>query len=215
MRKAKFLFFLSVLVLTLVIPLPSRCCPIIPDGESNNVRWAEPIAIDGVPNLYCFGPGLYRGAQPGPNGFEKLQKLGIKTVINLRSFHSNKEAVRKLGISYEQIHMKAWQAEKEDVVQFLRIAADPSRLPIFVHCHHGSDRTGLVVAAYRVVVTGWTKEEAIQEMIEGGYGFHPIWGNLVRFIRNLEVKVIREETGIMDRMPGAFGSRPQISPSLN
>ena len=188
MKKAKFFFFLSCLILILALPIPSKGCTIFPDGESHKTSWVEPIAIEGLPNSYCIGPGLYRGAQPTMTGFERLQKLGIKTIINLRSFHSDKKEVMKLGISYEQVYMKAWHAEKEDAVQFLRIATDPSRLPIFVHCEHGSDRTGLMVAIYRVVVSGWTKEQAIREMVEGGYGFHSIWGNFVRFILNLDVK---------------------------
>lgn len=168
MKKVKFFFFLSCLLLVVAFAESSQGSMILPDRELHKARWAEPIAIEGVPNLYCFGPGLYRGAQPTQNGFEKLQKLGIKTIINLRSFHSDKEEVQKLCVSYEQIYMKAWHAEKEDVVRFLGIVTDPSRLFIFVHCHHGSDRTGLMVAAYRVVVTGWTKEQAIWEMVEGG-----------------------------------------------
>ncbi|HUL32181.1 MAG TPA: tyrosine-protein phosphatase, partial [Thermodesulfobacteriota bacterium] len=137
------------------------------------------------------------------------------TIINLRSFHSDKAEVMKLGISYEQIYMKAWHAEREDVVRFLRIATDPSRLPILVHCEHGSDRTGLVVAIYRVTATGWTKEQAIREMVEGGYGFHSIWENLVHFIRNLDVDTIRKEAGIMNQTSGAFAPMPQISPGSN
>ncbi len=215
MKRAKFFFFLSCLILILALPIPSKGCTIFPNGESHNASSVEPIAIEGVSNLYCFGPDLYRGAQPTLTGFEKLQKLGIKTIINLRSFHSDKKEVIKLGISYEQVYMKAWHAEKEDVVQFLRIVTDPSRLPIFVHCEHGSDRTGLMVAIYRVVVRGWTKEQAIREMVEGGYGFHSIWGNLVHFIRNLDVNAIRKEAGIMDRVPGTFLPMPQISPASN
>ena len=204
MTKAKFFFFLSFLVVALAFPEPSKGYTVLQDGESHKACWAEPIAIEGVPNLYCFGTGLYRGAQPTSTGFGILQKLGIKTIINLRSFHSDKDEVLKLGLSYEQVYMKAWHAEREDAVWFLKIVTDPGRLPTFVHCHHGSDRTGLMVALYRVVVTGWTKEQAIREMIEGGYGFHPIWANLVRYIRNLDVNAIRKEAGIMDQIPATF-----------
>lgn len=44
-----------------------------------------------------------------------------------------------------------------------------------VHCWHGSDRTGAVIAAYRIVQQGWSQHDAIDEMINGGYGFHPIF----------------------------------------
>ena len=215
MNKTKFFFFLSSLILVLALPAPSKGGTIFPDGESHKASWAEPIAVEGLPNFYCFAPGLYRGAQPTLRGLEKLQELGIKTIINLRSFHSDKEGVIKLGISYEQVYMKAWHAEKEDVVQFLRIVTDRSRLPIFVHCEHGSDRTGMMVAIYRVVVSGWTKEQAIQEMVEGGYGFHSIWANLTHFIRNLDVNAIRKQAGIIGHIPETFAPMPQISPASN
>ena len=211
MRKAQIFIFLSFLLLAFTFPVLSEGRT----RESQKIGWAEPIAIEGVPNLYCFGPGLYRGAQPKPNGFKKLQELGIKTIINLQSFHSDEEEVLRLGISYEQIPMKTWHAEKEDVVRFLRIVTASNRLPIFVHCHHGSDRTGLMVAVYRTVLTGWTKEQAIREMVEGGYGFHPIWTNLVHFIRNLDVNAIREEAGIMDQLPDPLAPMPEINPALN
>ncbi len=214
MKKAKFIFFLSCLILALTLPASSKGCTNSSDGESQT-SWAQPIAIEDIPNLYCFGPGLYRGAQPTANGFEKLQTLGIKTIINLRSFHSDKKEVLRLGISYEQIHMKAWHVEKEDVVRFLRIVTDSSCLPIFVYCHYGSDRTGLMVAVYRVVVTGWTKKQAIREMVEGGYGFHPIWANLVRYILNMDVNTLREEGGIIKQRLSALGPVTQISPALN
>ncbi len=214
MKKAKFIFFLSCLVMALALPVPSKGSPIFLDGKSQ-ASWAEPIAIEGVPNLYSFGAGLYRGAQPKPNGFKKLEELGVKTIINLRSFHSEKEEVLGLGISYQQIYMKAWHAEKEDVVQFLRIVANSRRLPIFVHCHHGSDRTGFMVAAYRVVLTGWTKEQAIREMVEGGYGFHPIWANLIHYILNLDVIAIQKEAGVMSQIPGTFAPMLNISPASN
>ncbi len=213
--KAKFFFFLSFLIVTLAFPEPSKGYTVFPDGEAHQTSWAEPIAIEGVPNLYCFGPGLYRGAQPNSTGFEKLQKLGIKTIINLRSLHSDKEEVLKLGLSYEQVHMKAWHAERKDAVWFLRIVTDPGRLPTFVHCHHGSDRTGLMVAVYRVVVTGWTREQAIREMVEGGYGFHPIWANLVRYIRNLDVNAIREEAGLMGQIRATFSPIQGLNPASN
>ncbi len=215
MTKAKFFFFLSFLVVALAFPEPSKGYTVLQDGESHKTCWAEPIAIEGIPNLYCFGPGLYRGAQPDRTGFENLQKLGVKTIINLRSFHSDKEEVLRLGLSYEQVHMKAWHAEEEDAVWFLRIVTGSDRLPAFLHCHHGSDRTGLMVALYRVVVTGWTKEQAIQEMVEGGYGFHSIWANLVHYIRNLDVNAMREELGIVGQTPPTFVPMQRLNPAWN
>ena len=42
--------------------------------------------------------------------------------------------------------------------------ADPAKRPVFVHCKHGADRTGTMVAFYRILFEGWSKDEAIREM---------------------------------------------------
>ena len=65
--------------------------------------------------------------------------------------------------------------------------------PVLVHCQHGSDRTGTMVAIYRVVVDGWTKAEATNEMINGGFGYHPMWQNLLVYIDALDVAAIKQK----------------------
>lgn len=57
--------------------------------------------------------------------------------------------------------------------------------PVVVHCWHGSDRTGAVVAAYRILKQGWSKEQAISEMVNGGYGFHLIYWDIVEVLQQL------------------------------
>lgn len=109
--------------------------------------------------------------------------MGVKTVINLRMFHDGREAAARAGLHYERIPMNAWHAEEAEADRFLRIVADKSRGPFFVHCYQGSDRTGMMCALYRIRVEGWTTDEAIAEMTGGGFGFHPIWQNLIKFLR--------------------------------
>jgi protein tyrosine/serine phosphatase len=84
--------------------------------------------------------------------------------------------------------------EDEDAVRFLQIATDPARTPVLAHCQHGADRTGALSATYRVVVQGWTKEAAVQEMTEGGVGFHSIWFNIPNWVENLNVDAVKKET---------------------
>ena len=78
----------------------------------------------------------------------------------------------------------------------LKIVTNPKRTPVLVRCQHGADSTGTMVALYRIVVQGWTKESAITEMKEGGFGFHGIWDNLIKWIEALNIKEIRDKTGI-------------------
>lgn len=153
--------------------------------------WAQPIAVAGVPNLHKLTDNLYRSAQPTAEGMRNLESMGIRTVINLRSFHSDQDEMAGTSMTGEHIRMKAWHPEEEDVVKFLRIVNDPSRAPVLVHCQHGADRTGTMSALYRIVVQGWSKEQALEEMTEGGFGFHAIWQNLPPWIEGLDVQQIK------------------------
>jgi hypothetical protein len=92
--------------------------------------------------------------------------------------------------------MQVWDMHEEDVVRFLQLATDKTRQPVFVHCQYGADRTGVMCAAYRVAVDGWTKQQAIDEMTQGGFGFHPWWQNLVTFINGMDVEKIKGKAGL-------------------
>jgi len=118
----------------------------------------------------------------------------IKTVVSLRAFNDDAPLVPPAsGLRLEQIRFKTWHPEDEDVVKFLRIATTPAMQPVLVHCQHGSDRSGMMVAIYRVAFEGWTKAQATDEMINGGFGFDPMWQNLLRYIEELDVNAIKEQ----------------------
>jgi protein tyrosine phosphatase (PTP) superfamily phosphohydrolase (DUF442 family) len=158
--------------------------------------WAVPMQMQGVPNLHKVSNTLYRSAQPSPEGMKKLKAMGIETIVNLRSFHSDRDEIRVTGLAYEHIYMKAWHVEEEDAIKFLQIVTNPKRSPVLVHCQHGADRTGTMCALYRVAVQGWSKEEALQEMVQGGFGFHGIWENLIRWMNGLDIERIQKRAGI-------------------
>jgi tyrosine-protein phosphatase SIW14 len=158
--------------------------------------WAQRLEVPGVENLHKVSEELYRGAQPSGEGLQQLKELGIKTIVNLRSFHSDRAEIGDTGLGYEHIYMKTWHAEEEEVVRFLKIVTDPNRIPVFVHCQRGADRTGTMCAIYRVAVQGWSKEEAIEEMTKGGFGFYSGWQNLVNYIRELDVEEIKRSVGL-------------------
>lgn len=158
--------------------------------------WAVPVALEGVPNLHKVSEDLYRSAQPSGKGIHRLKQLGIETIVNLRSFHSDRDEIGDTGLAYEHISMNAWHPEIKEVVRFLRIVTNPKHTPVLVHCLHGADRTGTMCAVYRVAVQGWTKEAAIREMIDGGYNFHTTFDNLPAFIMKLDMASIRKAAGI-------------------
>jgi protein tyrosine phosphatase (PTP) superfamily phosphohydrolase (DUF442 family) len=168
-------------------------------GEDTTERpssWAQSITVDGVPNLHQVSTNLYRSAQPTAQGIYNLKQIGIKTIVNLRSFHSDRDEIGSIDIGYEHIYMKAWHPEQEEIIRFLKIVTNPNQSPVLVHCQHGADRTGTMCALYRIVVQDWSKEEAIREMTEGGFGFHEIWKNLPVWINELDILAIKEEAGI-------------------
>jgi protein tyrosine/serine phosphatase len=181
------------------------CCagetntPPAPATISRPVTWAQPLVLPGITNLYQVTTNLYRGAQPTAAGMAQLKAMGIKTVINLRSFHSDKDEVTGTGLKSIRFEVKPWHAEQEDVIGFLKAVTDTNNLPVFVHCQRGADRTGMMCAMYRIVVCGWTKPEAIEEMKAGGYHFSPVWRNLVAFVEQADIADIKRRTGLPEK----------------
>jgi protein tyrosine/serine phosphatase len=161
--------------------------------------WATKLDRTGLSNFYEVTTNLYRGAQPTAKGMTELHAMGIKTVLNLRSFHSDHHLASSGDFKLARLHMKPWHAEDEDVVAFLKIASNTNNLPVFVHCQRGADRTGMVCAMYRVVLCGWTKEAAIQEMKDGGFSFNPGWQNLIDYINKVDVEALKKRAGIVAR----------------
>ena len=162
-------------------------------GETSSGNWAVRIEKTGVPNLHRVSDDLYGGGQPTAEGFRQLKAMGVKTVINLRFFHNDREKIVVTDLAYEEIPMNVWHAEDEDVVRFLRLLTDRKRAPFYFYCNLGADRTGLMCAVYRIVVQGWTKDEAISEMTQGGFGFHAVFPNLVHYLRKLDVEKMKRQ----------------------
>lgn len=153
--------------------------------------WAMPRYIEGVPNLHCLVPNwLYRSAQPTGDGITNLQsQLGINTIINLRALHPDPEAPP--GIVNVNREMNAWHIETEDVVTVLKAVTGQFRAPYLIHCLHGADRTGVMCAMYRVVVEGWSREEALDELRNGGFGYHSMFKNIPEYLLTVDVEEIK------------------------
>ncbi|MBN2180711.1 MAG: dual specificity protein phosphatase family protein [Sedimentisphaerales bacterium] len=162
----------------------------------DKTNWAQRLDFPGLPNFHKVSDELYRGAQPTTEGMKQLKELGIKTVVNLRSLHSDRDELGDTKLGYEHIKMTTISPEDKDVIRFLEIVTDSNCTPVFVHCQHGSDRTGIMCAIYRIAVQGWTKDEAIMEMTKGDFGFHKIWMNLVDYVQELDIGEIKKSAGL-------------------
>lgn len=147
-------------------------------------------AMPGVRNFARVSDVLFRGEQPTPEGFVNLrEKEKVRTVVNLRTFHGDRDALRGTGFRYAHIPAQAWNIGDDDVAQFLKVVTDPANQPVFVHCQQGADRTGLCVAVYRVMEQGWTADEAAAEL--SAFGHNEIWCNVRASLRSLDVEKMR------------------------
>lgn len=160
---------------------------------SQNLK-AEKITIPGseLTNLFRIDSGVYRSEQPSDKDFKALEKYGIKESLNLRNRHSDDDEAAGTSVKLHRVKMKAHVVSEEELIRALRIIKN-RKAPIVIHCHHGSDRTGAVCAFYRILFQNVSKEAAIREMTEGGFGFHRIYKNIIRRIREADIERIKKE----------------------
>lgn len=125
----------------------------------------------GLPNFGEVAPNLFRGGQPGVDGFESLKKIGVSIVVDMRSGPNDNEkrAVNKLGMKYISIPWHCPFPSDEPFAKFLKVIEDNPDKKVFVHCRLGDDRTGMAVAAYRMAEQGWTADDALDEMEKFGF----------------------------------------------
>lgn len=122
-----------------------------------------------IKNFGKVNANYYRGAQPAPEEFAQLKRLGIKTVIDLRkdSVPGEPELVRGAGMQYFNIPLKASSpATDEQTAYFLSLVNNPTNWPVYVHCKGGRHRTGALTGVYRITHDNWTADQAYSEMKE-------------------------------------------------
>ncbi len=174
----------SVLWLLLLTPLMSMA------AQARPAAWARPIVDKHLENFYQVSPWLYRAAQPYKPGFQALPVHGIGEVLDLRLYHRDVPAV-DAPLNLHQAPLFASLLNQQQVIKALNVIAN-ARKPILVHCLHGSDRTGLVVAMYRVVCQNWSKQQALDELQHGNFGFHSVFSNIPAFIENADIQQWRQ-----------------------
>lgn len=154
---------------------------------------ATKIESNNFDNLYQVTPTLYRSEQPNKSGMKELEKLGIKTVLNLRNRFRDKTEVKGTGLILKRIKINSWNISTATIIESLKIIEQAEK-PILIHCLHGSDRTGIVIAAYRMMYEGWSKDAAIGEFMEPRFGYHQTWfPKMLRLLQNLDLNYIREQ----------------------
>jgi protein tyrosine/serine phosphatase len=133
-----------------------------------------------VPDVHNFikvNDHIYRGAEPSAVGVQELGAMGVKIVLDLREAGAGAEAeqreVEKLHIKYINLPMKPFSAPtKAEMERALSILMNSNGSdPVFVHCRRGKDRTGTVIACYRIQHDGWTNIHALEEAKSHGMSF--------------------------------------------
>jgi len=133
-----------------------------------------------LPRFQHVSERVYRGAQPRDGGLIRLRELGINTVINLRGASAQTRAeeaeARALGLNYFNIALPNWgRPQDARVRRILEIIAAPENGRVFIHCRSGVDRTGLIVAMYRMTNEGWNTNAALAEADRDGMRRTQFW----------------------------------------
>ncbi len=151
------------------------------------------IEAKDLKNFYKVSNEIYRSAQPDKEEMRMAEKMGVKTVLSLRNYNDDKDEAKGTGLILKRVKMNAGDINDKEIIIAMRIIKE-SEKPILVHCLHGSDRTGAVIAMYRIIFEGVSKEKAIEEMKEKKYGHHgKIFGNIEEYIIKSDINKLKEE----------------------
>lgn len=126
------------------------------------------------PVLYRVDDDVYRGRQPTREDIAILAKSGIRTVLDLRGVLDHKgweqQAVEAAGMRYIRIGMSGFLAPTDHKIdKILALLDNPTLGPIFLHCRRGADRSGVVIACYRITHDHWTSAQAMEEARQQGF----------------------------------------------
>jgi len=124
----------------------------------------------GVSNFHQVDERIYRGGQPKGAGWDSLAALGIKTVIDLleHSPKAERRAVEAAGMQYLNVRLSGVRAASNRKISNVLALLNGAAGPVFVHCRRGADRTGEVIACYRIAHDGWSNRKALQEATSYG-----------------------------------------------
>ena len=133
--------------------------------------------VESIPQFLQVTPDLYRGGTPGPDGIAYLAQIGVKTILDMETTDSEislelaTAAPLNIRVISKQLPPLLVRPTDTRMDQIIDILKDRSNYPLFVHCKHGQDRTGVAIGLFRVYVQGWSPTDAYNEMV--ALNFHP------------------------------------------
>jgi tyrosine-protein phosphatase SIW14 len=155
-------------------------------------KWASKVIESSLKNWYKLDNHIYRSEQPDEKEFKIIKELGIGTILNLRERHTDNKETKNINLKLYHYKLSTRKINYNDLVKILKIIKK-EKSPILIHCWHGSDRTGAVAAVYRIIFQNWSKKDALDELINGGYGYHSIFTNIPELIKNLNIKKLKKD----------------------
>lgn len=168
-----------------------------PAIESNLTRvrpitWAQPVIGSTLGNFYKIDANLYRSQKPTDEDLDTIKKLGIKSILSFREYHNDSDVFKnEANVTLYRVKVKTSKMSTDEIKQSLEIIKNAPK-PILIHCWHGSDRTGVISAAYRIIGQKWSKKDAIDEFKNGGYGYHEkIYPQLEQLLWNLDENLLK------------------------
>ncbi|GAB5417805.1 MAG: dual specificity protein phosphatase family protein [Crocinitomicaceae bacterium] len=145
-----------------------------------------------IKSFHQVDENVYRSAQLQKKDMKLAEAKGIKTIINLRNVIDDKQEIKGTQLTQVRIPLRAKKLTYDDIVIVLN-ALEAAEKPALIHCLHGSDRTGCMVAAYRML-HGMKKEKAIAEFLENQYGYNKkLFPNILELLESIDVQKLKED----------------------
>jgi len=216
--KLRPLIALSGLLLLFVAAPCTRAATAKNGGSAAKGALAK-ASITGIDNFGQVDARLYRGAQPEPSAYAELKSLGIDTVVRFnpegQDMAAEKNQVESLGMKFVSLPWSGLgEPTHEQVVSFLSLLRDNPDAKIFVHCRLGADRTGVMVALYRLTFSHWDTAQALAEMHAFHY-HHMLLPHLQRYVQSFLSAVASDKDLLkFDQPVAAYPANTAFSPSL-
>ena len=163
-------------------------------GPKNGVKKIESPYFQ---NLFQLNDSIFRSEQPDKKGYGEIHQLKIKSILSLYPNSEDKKLTWKYNFDHYHVNMYSDDFSDKDIAKalyFIEIA----HKPLLIHCKHGSDRTGLVIAMYRIMFNNWTRQNAIDEMKKGDFGFNEKYENMIEYIQKVDLTKIKKKIKEME-----------------
>lgn len=160
--------------------------------SNHQPHWA--VLVDKSANFYQVDDKLYRSEQLIDDDKQMVHDNNIRTIINLRYFDRNDDQMvfDDASVNLVNTPLLTWRVRPQEIAWVLYAVEQAQQSgAVLVHCYHGADRTGIIIAMYRIIYQNWSIDEAKREMKQGDFGYHAIWKNLENMLTPITVAQVK------------------------